>query len=197
MKERRKRIMKRLVMEELEQRTMLANTAMESSAITTGSVQDIYFSVVGNEGGGAAGIGMMDQPMPTAAAYVPQFGAINFGPANPLYPAETAFDAGSGLGQMTLTTGANTLGISSFANPTAGPSRAGGTGNPNLGQPEALAAEAVDDAILEYNAENDARIANRPGSDDPHADQDAAHGDRDPARKNAETERAKARSQAR
>ncbi|REK12710.1 MAG: hypothetical protein DWQ37_10790 [Planctomycetota bacterium] len=160
MKERRKRIVKRLILEELEERAMLANTAMQASAITTGSVQDIYFATVGNEGGGVAGIGMEDQPLPTAAAYVPQFGNIWLGPANPADP--TGYGADSGLGQLTRTTGANTLGISSFASPTAGPSRSGGTGNPNLGRPLSLAAEAVDEAIQQFNAEQEARIANRP-----------------------------------
>jgi hypothetical protein len=141
MKQQRKRIVKRLIMEELEERAMLADTP---SPITSGSMNDIYASL--------EGVGP-EVPLPTAAAYVPQFGAISFGPADPNLPADYAPGAVTGVGQMTITTGANTPGISSFAYPTAGPSRAGGTGNAMLGHSEAELAQAVDEAIRSFSEE--------------------------------------------
>ncbi len=68
--------------------------------------------------------------------------------------------AATGLGQITITTGANTLGISSFAYPTAGPSRAGGTGNPDVGG--TIAAPAADQALLELESELPDLLADAP-----------------------------------
>ena len=119
MNERRKRVMKRLVVEELERRQMLAsdvdvltNNALELTSLPTDTDDDE------STGGTSA-----------------------------------APDVDSGVGQQTITTGANTLGIGSFAMPTAGPSRAGGTGNPNLYSGGGLA--AVDLALEELLGEID------------------------------------------
>lgn len=171
MKQQRKRIVKRLIMEELEQRAMLADTP---SPITSGSMDDVYASL---EGFGP------EVPLPTAAAYVPQFGAISFGPADPNLPTDYAPAAVTGVGQMTITTGANTPGISSFASPTAGPSRAGGTGNAKLGHSEAELAQAVDEAIRSFSEEtgDQALLAPTEG-DEPSAERTSKSREASPAK---------------
>lgn len=151
MKERRKRIMKRLLIEELERRAMLNGTeiAMAATGLTSNSYEDFYKAQVGTEIGGAAGVGMLALNNPRPGQFVVLPGTVpTTGPAA-AYPEAT-----TGLGQMTITTGANTPGISSFATPTAGPSRAGGTGNANLGG-GSLTSEtaAVDQAISELSLE--------------------------------------------
>lgn len=147
MKERRKKIMKRLVIEELERRQMLAASeiAMASTGLTNNSVEDFYRSQVGTEAGGAAGTGMFDNDIGPMAG-TPRFSTAAANPGNPVssYP-----DATTGVGQMTITTGANTPGIGSFAMPTAGPSRAGGTGNANSPLASTAAADAAADAAIE------------------------------------------------
>lgn len=133
-------IAKHLVIEELELRNLMAADvfgfvsvapiAMSATGLSTNSVEDFYSSVVGTEAGGAAGTGMFDNGAFNTDVFRGQLFAnpINFGVAgDPFSPY-----AITGLGQITITTGANTLGIGSFATPTAGPSRAGGTGNPDL-----------------------------------------------------------------
>ena len=149
MKERRKRVMKRLLIEELERRTMLNGTeiAMAATGLTSNSYEDFYKAQVGTEIGGAAGVGMLALNNPRPGQFVVLPGTVpTTGPAA-AYPEAT-----TGVGQMTITTGANTLGISSFATPTAGPSRAGGTGNVNLGGGQ-VTTQAVDQAILEMSLE--------------------------------------------
>jgi hypothetical protein len=147
--------MKRLLIEELERRTMLNGTeiAMASTGLTTNSYEDFYKAQVGTEIGGAAGVGML--AMALAAPRPGQFLVL---PGTvPTTPQAAYPEATTGLGQITNTTGANTLGISSFAYPTAGPSRAGGTGNAALGggiaPPAPAQAAAVDRAIEELSLE--------------------------------------------
>lgn len=132
MRERRQ-LMRRLLLEELERRSLMtANPFMpattianQSTGLTSNSVEDVYYSEEGTEGGGAAGIGMFDHGI----------GIINNDDAE-AFPADpttgtpaipNAPPATSGVGQMVITTGANTLGISSFATPTTGSLR-GATG---------------------------------------------------------------------
>jgi hypothetical protein len=159
MKERRKQMMKRLVIEELERRTMLDGTdiAMAATGLTTNSYQDFYKAQVGTEIGGDAGVGMLDQPL-----LAPRYGQLRTIAGANLTPnaAASSPEANTGLGQMTITTGANTLGISSFAYPTAGPSRAGGTGNAALGIGSgAISPSAVDQAIDELSLELPSLVA--------------------------------------
>ncbi len=151
MKERRKRIMRRLLIEELERRAMLNGTeiAMAATGLTSNSYEDFYKAQVGTEIGGAAGVGLLALNNPRPGQFVVLPGTVpTTGPAA-AYP-----EAATGVGQMTITTGANTPGISSFATPTAGPSRAGGSGNANLGG-GSLTSEtaAVDQAISELSLE--------------------------------------------
>jgi len=133
-------IAKHLVIEELELRNLMAADvfgfvsvppiAMAATGLSINSVEDFYNSVTGTEGGGAAGTGMFDNGAFNTAVFGGQFAATGpnlSGIGDPFSPYAT-----TGLGQITITTGANTLGIGSFATPTAGPSRAGGTGNPDL-----------------------------------------------------------------
>lgn len=158
MKERRKKIMKRLVIEELERRSMLSAVAptivMNASALTDNSLEDFYKSVVGTEIGGAAGIGMVDQdigPHDLFRTFVHLDDDLES-------DMEDAY-ATTGLGLVTTTTGANTLGIGSFASPTAGPSRSGGTGNPALPGLGGAVAKATDGATDAANgAMTDAAI---------------------------------------
>ncbi len=127
---------------------------MQSSAVTTGSYQDIYKSQVGTEVGGPGGVGMLDLQWVLMGAIPSNFelSAVNSYRTLDAYPTAT-----TGLGQITITTGANTLGISSFAYPTAGPSRAGGTGNPALSG--TIAASAADQALLDLQDELPALLA--------------------------------------
>jgi hypothetical protein len=156
MKERRARIMKRLLMEELERRTMLNGTeiAMASTGLTNNSYEDFYKAQVGTEIGGAAGVGMLAQALkaPRPGEFMTLPGTVQ-GASPDFFPAAT-----TGVGQMVLTTGANTLGIGGFATPTAGPSRAGGTGNTNLMPPEAA---ATDQALLDLMDELPSLAANK------------------------------------
>jgi|GEM_PF-2319498 len=148
MAERRKRIMKRLLMEELERRTMLDASfpAMAATGLTNNSYEDFYKAQVGTEIGGAAGVGMLDElASAIPGVFVPVAGTV------PVGPNSFEFNAGSGVGQMLLTTGANTLGISSFVTPTAGPSRAGGTGNAAFGG--TIQIQATDQALEELMSE--------------------------------------------
>jgi hypothetical protein len=142
----RRTLMKRLLLEELERRSMLAanpfvpatTIANQSTGLTSNSVEDVYYSEEGTEGGGAAGIGMFDNGI----------GAIDFDDAeafptdpattNPSIPNSPA--ATTGVGQMVITTGANTLGISSFASPTTGSLR-GATGGKLKDDPDQAPAE--------------------------------------------------------
>jgi hypothetical protein len=161
MKERRKQTMKRLVIEELERRTMLDGTdiAMAATAVTTNSYEDFYKSQVGTESGGAAGVGMLAQ-----ALRAPRIGELGFGNVSTVAvdPMSSFPQANTALGQMTITTGANTLGISSFAYPTAGPSRAGGTGNAALGTGSGVVSPAaVDQAIDELSLDLPSLIAGK------------------------------------
>jgi hypothetical protein len=161
MKERRKQIMKRLVMEELERRTMLDGTpiAMASTGLTNNSYEDFYKAQVGTEIGGAAGVGMLDDEL-----NAPRTGLLGFGnPQNIVVdPASSFPQATTALGQMTITTGANTMGISSFAYPTAGPSRAGGTGNAALGTGSGvISPAATDQAIDELSLDLPSLIAGK------------------------------------
>jgi hypothetical protein len=149
MKERRKQIMKRLIYEELENREMLAGPpviAMASTGLTNNSYEDFYKAQVGTEIGGPAGVGMVDD---AAAPVVSTFRAAAQNTVNIVSPfAENA----TGVGQMVITTGANTPGIGSFALPIAGPSRAGGTGSVTMGLPAAGLAKSYDadiDAAIE------------------------------------------------
>jgi hypothetical protein len=149
--------MKRLLMEELERRTMLDASfpAMAATGITDGSYEDIYKSVVGTEAGGPGGVGMLDLVAPAVpGVFTPQPGTVSAGSG----PFD--FNAGSGVGQMLLTTGANTLGISSFATPTAGPSHAGGTGNAALGG--TIEVQATDQALQELMSELPSLAAGKP-----------------------------------
>jgi len=148
MAERRKRIMKRLVMEELERRTMLDASfpAMAATGLTNSSYEDFYKAQVGTEIGGAAGVGMLDE---LASAIPGVFVAVPG--TTPAGSNSFEFNAASGVGQMLLTTGANTLGISSFVTPTAGPSRAGGTGNAAYGG--TIQVEATDQALQQLMSE--------------------------------------------
>jgi hypothetical protein len=153
MKDRRKRIMKRLAIEELERRAMLAGAgeiAMSATGLGDGSMQDFYKAQVGSEGGGPGGVGMFGEDIgPTAKS----FAAAN---VQALASFSSHFaDFASGVGQMAVTTGANTPGIGSFALPIAGPSRAGGTGNPDLPipTPEEQAADAAIEALLAESGE--------------------------------------------
>jgi hypothetical protein len=145
MKERRKKIMKRLVLEELERRAMLAGPpeiAMEATALTNGSYEDFYKSQVGTEIGGPAGVGMVDSdPTVPAALLMSRAAAAADAPIS-LFPEAT-----TGTGQMTITTGANTPGIGSFAMPIAGPSRAGGTGTSRSGPLEGGLSKSNDPAV--------------------------------------------------
>jgi hypothetical protein len=100
---------------------------MAATGVSNNSLEDFYKAQVGTEIGGPAGIGMLNQ-------YI---GPINrqVMPATPnanSFASSAAAEATTGVGQMAITTGANTPGIGSFAMPIAGPSRAGGTGNPDL-----------------------------------------------------------------
>jgi hypothetical protein len=163
MKERRKRTMKRLLIEELERRALLAGgpeIAMAATGLTDNSVQDFYKSQVGTEIGGPGGVGMLDQNIgPVSQQLVAS--AVNLSRDASL-PA--AAEATTGVGQMVITTGANTPGIGSFAMPIAGPSRAGGTGNPKLPVPapdqarlptvDPQKAAATDAAIESFDAES-------------------------------------------
>lgn len=161
MNERRKQIMKRLVIEELERRTMLEGTdiAMAATGLTNNSYEDFYKSQVGTEIGGAAGVGLLDQ-----ALRAPRIGELGLGNVSNLVvdPASSFPQANTALGQMTITTGANTLGISSFAYPTAGPSRAGGTGNAALGTGSGVVSPAaVDQAIDELSLDLPSLVAGK------------------------------------
>lgn len=150
MLERRKRIMKRLVMEELERRTMLDASfpAMAATGLTNNSYEDFYKAQVGTEIGGPAGVGMLAElSSAIPGVFVPVAGTV------PTGSNSFEFNAGSGVGQMLLTTGANTLGISSFMTPTAGPSRAGGTGNAALGGTISVNTGATDQALQELLSE--------------------------------------------
>ncbi len=161
MKERRKRILKRLVMEELEDRDMLTEIAMASTGLTTNSYQDVYKAVVGTEIGGPGGVGMVEDEPFNKNTGMPQIFTDNM---NTGMAALTFPGAVTGVGQITLTTGANTLGISSFAYPTAGPSRAGGTGNAAFGG--GIAGPAADAALEDFDFELIAQLT--PGK---HAEQ--------------------------
>lgn len=137
--------MKRLLIEELERRELLAvapQIAMASTGLTNSSVEDFYKAQVGTEAGGAAGIGMFDNVIGPLSHERP----IVTANASPDGPEAGYADATTGVGQMVITTGANTPGIGSFAVPIAGPSRAGGTGNANL-SPFAGDTAALDAAI--------------------------------------------------
>ncbi len=154
MKERRTRTMKRLLIEELERRTMLNGNpiAMASTGLTNNSYEDFYKAQVGTEIGGPAGVGMLSTTSQGSGFITGLF-------ANPLNTGPVRSDAlniDSGVGQLTITTGANTPGISSFATPTAGPSRAGGTGNAAFGSATGsiqVNTSAVDQAINELSLE--------------------------------------------
>jgi hypothetical protein len=136
MKERRKRIMKRLLVEELERREMLTGSA-GLDALSSTSLQ-----LAGPSSS------TTDDDTPRADSFAP--------------------DATSGVGQQTITTGANTPGIGSFATPTAGPSRAGGTGNPNSPLGSNLA--AADAALEELYGDSDKAEAAKADSDAAPAD---------------------------
>jgi len=180
MKERRKKVMKRLLFEELERRRMLAGgppqIAMASTGLTTNSYEDFYKAQVGTEIGGPAGVGMVDT--------TPYHVASTFRKAadNAINPITPFADNDTGVGQMTLTTGANTLGIGSFAMPTAGPSRAGGTGmmaggpmwGGGLGKSEQDATDAAieqlftePEGLADSDAQDDepAQVSDRPTSE--------------------------------
>jgi hypothetical protein len=125
--------MKRLLIEELERRAMLsadAVIAMASTGLSNNSVEDFYKSQTGTEAGGAAGVGMFDDNIGPISANVGPTSSFAQGSPNSrsAYPEAT-----TGVGQMVITTGANTPGIGSFAMPIAGPSRAGGTGDARVG----------------------------------------------------------------
>jgi hypothetical protein len=159
MLERRKKMMKRMVFEELERREMLTSAgdiAMAASALQNGSYEDFYRSQVGTELGGNAGVGMLDsiQAANNMAFRAP--GTVAPAQSSPF--AETA----SAVGQLTLTTGANTPGIGSFAMPTAGPSRSGGTGNasPGLAMPT-NEPQAVDAAIESLFGDDAGKVAEK------------------------------------
>ncbi len=160
MVERRKRIMKRLLMEELERRTMLdagfpaSFPAMASTGLTDNSYEDFYKAQVGTEIGGAAGVGMLNRSLTPAALGLFQSVPGIVPPMGSYY-----FDAANGVGQMLLTTGANTLGISSFVTPTAGPSRAGGTGSAAMGG--VLSPQAADQALQELMSELPALVSSK------------------------------------
>jgi hypothetical protein len=129
MKERRKKIMKRLIYEELEKRDLLAGPpeiAMASTGLTTGSYEDFYKSQVGTEIGGPAGVAMVDD---TAG---PVMSTFRVAAENTVIAVSPYAENVTGVGQMVITTGANTPGIGSFAMPIAGPSRAGGTGTATM-----------------------------------------------------------------
>lgn len=124
MRERRKRIMKRLLYEELERRAMMSGPpqiAMQATGLTTNSYEDFYKAVVGTEIGGPAGVGMIDT---TPNAVISTFQKAADGT---MITTPTGAEATTGVGQMVVTTGANTPGISSFAMPIAGPSQIGGS----------------------------------------------------------------------
>jgi hypothetical protein len=148
MKDRRKRIMKRLLIEELERRAMLAaagEIAMAASGLGDGSMEDFYKAQVGTEQGGGGGVGMFGEDIGPASR---PFAVAS---ANALASFTSHFaEYASGVGQMAVTTGANTPGIGSFALPIAGPSRAGGTGNPALPvpTPEEQAADAAIESLF-------------------------------------------------
>jgi hypothetical protein len=153
--------MKRLVIEELERRTMLEGTdiAMAATGLTNNSYEDFYKSQVGTEIGGAAGVGLLDQ-----ALRAPRIGELGLGNVSNVAvdPTSSFPQANTALGQMTITTGANTLGISSFAYPTAGPSRAGGTGNAALGTGSGVVSlAAVDQAIDELSLDLPSLVAGK------------------------------------
>jgi hypothetical protein len=150
--------MKRLLVEELERREMLSGTpeiAMAATGLTNNSLEDFYKAVVGTEVGGPAGVYMVDediQPVLTGLFFSTL--DVDSTAADSLHP-----EADSGVGQQTITTGANTPGIGSFASPTAGPSRAGGTGNVNslLGGDLAAADAAMEELFGEANQEKVAK----------------------------------------
>ena len=135
MNERRKRIMKRMIVEELERREMLAGdmaTLMNNSVELTSEATDID-----------------DERLADGTLTTPQ-------------GTSTAPDVDSGVGQQIITTGANTLGIGSFAMPTAGPSRAGGTGNPNLASGGGAAVDvALEELLVEFDAVLHPKIASQ------------------------------------
>jgi hypothetical protein len=133
--------------------------AMASTGVTNNSVEDFYKSQVGTEAGGAAGIGMFDDNIGPVAgtATTSTAGADSRNPGS-AYPEAT-----TGVGQMVITTGANTPGIGSFAMPIAGPSRAGGTGDPRVGAGAPDVAAATDAAIELLESEmQDLSVAERP-----------------------------------
>jgi hypothetical protein len=154
MKERRKQIMKRMVIEELERREMLTGPpqiAMASTGLTNNSYEDFYKAQVGTEIGGPAGVGMTNSIPGTAFANTFRAAADN------TIGVSSSALADTGVGQMVITTGANTPGIGSFAMPIAGPSRAGGTGSPAGPSPDGLFSKsdnaAIDAAIEELFTE--------------------------------------------
>jgi hypothetical protein len=170
MKERRKKIMKRLVYEELERRAMLAGgppqIAMAATGLTNNSYEDFYKAQVGTEIGGPAGVGMIDD---TPGAVVSTFRAAA---DNTFNGFSSAASATTGVGQMVITTGANTPGIGSFAMPIAGPSRAGGTGRVTIPSLDGLSSKsndpAVDAAIESLFADpEDPAAAEKPADSDP------------------------------
>jgi hypothetical protein len=120
--------------------------AMAATGLTSNSYQDVYKAVVGTEIGGAAGVGMLDQALLAPGIRPFGFATVANLPPN---PAASFPEANTALGQMTITTGANTLGISSFAYPTAGPSRAGGTGNAALGPGSGVITPAAVDMAID------------------------------------------------
>jgi hypothetical protein len=133
---------------------------MAATGLTDGSYEDFYKSQVGTEIGGPAGVGMLALIAPTTpGVFVPLPGTV------PAGSNSFEFDAASGVGQMLLTTGANTLGIGSFATPTAGPSRAGGTGNGALGG--TIQVEATDQALQQLMSELPALASTKAEGGDP------------------------------
>jgi hypothetical protein len=170
--DRRKRAMKRLILEELERRLMLSapEIAMASTGLTNNSVEDFYRAQVGTESGGAAGVAMSDDGI-----VAPMSESVRQGqPAVADVQQGNAPSADSGVGQMLLTTGANTLGIGSFAVAIAGPSRSGGTGT--LLSTAVAEHRAAHDLAIESLAdeqpgegEQNVSVARRPGAVAPQA----------------------------
>ncbi|MBI3838903.1 MAG: hypothetical protein HY288_13350 [Planctomycetia bacterium] len=115
-------IVTRLAVEELESRALLSANGLPGNSAFEGA--GLPGTVAANAVSSGIAVGSFG---PLAVnGLVGGIGLVNnviVPPANTSGP-----DATTGVGQMTITNGANTLGIGSFATPTCGTGSMGGTG---------------------------------------------------------------------
>jgi len=138
-------LMKRLLIEELESRALLAagDVGMAAMALTTNSVADFYLATVGTEIGAMLGAATFN---PAAAASARRVAATGL---NMRGAVLGSVEATTAVGQMTITTGANTPGIGSFAMPITGPAPGRGGGNADM---DVIQAESNAERIIVSDA---------------------------------------------